>query len=197
MSTRCPKLYFKTPLKLDFNSTFELQSPTGWNLGEKTCNWNSTFWIPVFTTHISPKYHPNIIQISSKYHPDINLVKTWVLTQIWHDYFQWKLHFDFNSSWVVQHLLKTTSNTLNFCSNVVFLFHSFMDLIAHILKFSRIQCYPQRMRLQRRLYWIYSVCFPHSWFPVTTNYIYRLQFAITLEFKVVLKILFFSGNPEY
>ena len=26
----------KTPLKLDFNSTFEFQSPTGWNLGEKT-----------------------------------------------------------------------------------------------------------------------------------------------------------------
>ena len=28
---------------------------------------NSTFWIPVFTTHISPKSHPNIIQISPKY----------------------------------------------------------------------------------------------------------------------------------
>ena len=26
---------------------------------------------------------------------------------------------------------------------------------------------------------------------------FRLQFAITLEFKVNLKLLFFSGNPEY
>ena len=42
-------LDFKTPLKLDFNSTFELH---GHQLGEiwlRKLNLNSTFWIPVFT----------------------------------------------------------------------------------------------------------------------------------------------------
>ena len=36
VKTWISKLHFKTPLKLDFNSTFEPQSPTVWNLGEKT-----------------------------------------------------------------------------------------------------------------------------------------------------------------
>ena len=57
---------------------------------------------------ISSKYHTDIIQISSRYNPNIiqktssehrflqppNLVKSRVLTQIWHDYCRWKLHFE-------------------------------------------------------------------------------------------------------
>ena len=35
MITSCPKLHFKTPLKLDFNYTFEFHSSIGWNQGEK------------------------------------------------------------------------------------------------------------------------------------------------------------------
>ena len=57
--------------------------------------------------HISPTYHPDIPQILSIYHPHIvqispdryflqppNLVKSWVLTQIWHAYCRKKLHFE-------------------------------------------------------------------------------------------------------
>ena len=63
--------------------------------------------------HISSRYHPHIIHISSRYQPHIirlspryrpNITrsiffttpqhgKKWVLTLIWHDYCQWKLHF--------------------------------------------------------------------------------------------------------
>jgi len=55
MITSCPKLHFKTPLKLDFNSIFEFQSPTGWNIDL------------IFSEIIqkSPRNHPDIIQSSS------------------------------------------------------------------------------------------------------------------------------------
>ena len=78
--------------KLHFNSTLSPLLNSTYQMGEiwvHKLDLNSTFWIPVFTTHISPKYHPNIIQISPRY----QLVKTRVLTQIWHDYCRWKLHF--------------------------------------------------------------------------------------------------------
>jgi len=47
-------------------------------------------------THISSKYHPYITHISFKYHSVVflNLVKSQVLTQIWHDYCRKKLHFE-------------------------------------------------------------------------------------------------------
>ena len=55
-------------------------------------------------TQISHTYHPHIIQISSKYHPvDIfynNLMKSLVLTQIWHNYCRKNsiLKFDYKST---------------------------------------------------------------------------------------------------
>ena len=59
--------------KLHFNSTLTPLLNSTYQLGEiwvHKLDLNSTFWIPVFTTH-GPTYHPNIIQISSKYHPNI------------------------------------------------------------------------------------------------------------------------------
>ena len=55
-------------------------------------------------TQISHTYHPHIIQISSKYHPvDIfynDLMKSRVLTQIWHNYCRKNsiLKFDYKST---------------------------------------------------------------------------------------------------
>ena len=86
-------------------------------LQAKTPLWIS-IKTPLLIIQIFPKYHPNNIQKSSRYHPHIthissiyhphivqispgqyflqppNLVKSRVLTQIWHDYCRKKLHFE-------------------------------------------------------------------------------------------------------
>ena len=81
----------------------------GWYLDDM-CElyiWMICGWYHPDFTHISPKYHthhPHIIQISSKYHPvDIfynDLMKSRVLTQIWHNYCRKNsiLKFDYKST---------------------------------------------------------------------------------------------------
>ena len=71
---------------------------------------------------ISPTYHPDITHISSIYHPHIlqishgqyflqppNLVKSQVITQIWHDYCRKKLHFEISSSRYYPNIIQISS----------------------------------------------------------------------------------------